>query len=101
MCGRPLQCKEKVAQLAIWSGAVMCPASSVAALMTAGHDEIRGSGPNQAKRPPGNPGRFNLPGALNLMPYDLYRDYRSAIALMSQTRNRFGRPASDSVPRFP
>lgn len=47
MCGRPLRCKGKVAWSAIWSGAVMCPASNDAAHRTAGHDEIRGSGPNQ------------------------------------------------------
>ncbi|MEI8396720.1 MAG: hypothetical protein WCF85_18455 [Rhodospirillaceae bacterium] len=47
MCGRPLRCKRNLWRLATWSGAVMCPASKGAALMTAGHDEIRGSGPNQ------------------------------------------------------
>src|SRR4051794_2283782 len=31
---------------ATWSGAVMCPASTDAVRMTAGHDEFHGSGPN-------------------------------------------------------
>lgn len=30
----------------MWSGAVMCPASKGAVLRTAGHDDVRGSGPD-------------------------------------------------------
>jgi hypothetical protein len=39
--------REKRSGLAIWSGAVLCPASKDAALRTAGHDDIRGWGPDQ------------------------------------------------------
>ncbi len=39
---------KKSSGLAMWSGAVMCPASKGAVLMTAGHDEVRGSGPDQS-----------------------------------------------------
>jgi hypothetical protein len=38
---------KKSSGLAMWSVAVMCPASKVAVRMTAGHDEVRGSGPDQ------------------------------------------------------
>jgi len=38
---------KKSSGLAMWSGAVMCPASKVAVLLTAGHDDVRGSGPDQ------------------------------------------------------
>lgn len=39
---------KKSSGFAMWSGAVMCPASKGAVLMTAGHDEVRGSGPDQS-----------------------------------------------------